>query len=169
MASPDDQTWIRDAIHRFEVPLLRYAQGITRDAEAARDVVQDTFLKLCRAERSAVGERLAPWLYTVCRNRAIDVCRKEGRMTSHDDTALASLEPEPGATVERREVASRALALVERLPDKQREVIQLKFQGGLSYAQIADVTGLTVSYVGVLIHNGMKTLRGRLGALAPDA
>ena len=92
MSSPDDQTWIRDAIRRFEVPLLRYAQGITRDAEIARDVVQDTFLKLCRSQQADLGERLAPWLYTVCRNRAIDVCRKEGRMTTTDELALASHE-----------------------------------------------------------------------------
>jgi len=169
MASPDDQTWIRHAIRRFERPLLHYAAGITRDGELARDVVQDTFLKLCRAERTAVEGRLAAWLYTVTRHRAIDVCRKEARMTTTEHTTLAGEQPEAAALAERQEAISRALAQVERLPEKQREVIQLKFQAGLSYAQIAEVTGLTVSYVGVLIHNGMKTLRGRLGATTRPA
>jgi RNA polymerase sigma-70 factor (ECF subfamily) len=42
--------------------------------------VQDTFLKLWQTDPDTVNGRLAPWLYTVCRNRAVDVCRKERRM-----------------------------------------------------------------------------------------
>lgn len=173
MPPVDDPSWIRDAVARFEGPLLRYAAGFTRDLELARDVVQDTFLKLCRAERPAVEGRLAAWLYTVCRNRAIDVRRKEARMSTIEDIApeagLRSAEAEPSAAAERSEAAARALDLVERLPEKQREVIRLKFQGGLSYAEIAQITELSVSHVGVLIHHGMKTLRLRLGAAARQA
>lgn len=169
----DDQTWIRDAIARFEAPLLRYAAGLTRDLELARDVVQESFLRLCRAERAAVEAHLAAWLYTVCRNRALDVRRKEGRMSSIDEIevtgSLRSDEPPPAAVAARREASSRVLRFLERLPEKQREVIRLKFQGGLSYAEIAAVTSLSVSHVGVLIHHGMQTLRERLGALLPDA
>jgi RNA polymerase sigma factor (sigma-70 family) len=170
MPTADNQSWIRDAIARYEGPLLRYATGLTRDTERARDVVQDTFMRLCRAERAAVEQRLAPWLYTVCRNRSIDVCRKEGRMNSTtDEAAVIGHEQPPEAAVEARETHSRALDLIGRLPDKQREVIRLKFQSGLTYAQISEVTSLSVSHVGVLIHHGMKTLRGRMGALAPEA
>jgi RNA polymerase sigma factor (sigma-70 family) len=170
MPTADDQSWIRDAITRYEGPLLRYAAGLTRDLERARDVVQDTFLRLCRADRVVVEARLAAWLYTVCRNRAIDVARKEGRMTTTtDELTVAGHEPDPAAIAERGDTASRALDLIERLPEKQREVIRLKFQGGLTYAQISEVTSLSVSHVGVLIHHGMKTLRGRMGALAPEA
>ena len=45
----------------------------------------------------------------------------------------------------------------------QQEVLRLKFQHGLSYREISGVTELTVSHVGVLIHNGLKALRARLG------
>ena len=72
--------WIRQALERYEKPLIRYACRITGDLETARDVVQDAFLRLCQADRAKVDGHLAAWLYTVCRNRAYDVRRKEGRM-----------------------------------------------------------------------------------------
>jgi len=49
---------------------------ITGDIEQAREVVQDTFLKLCRQKPAQIRNYLAQWLYTVCRNRALDVLRK---------------------------------------------------------------------------------------------
>ena len=51
---------------------------------------------------------------------------------------------------------------IEALPGPEREVLQLKFQQGLSYREIAGVTGHSVSNVGFLIHTGLKSLRGRL-------
>ncbi|MEM9420291.1 MAG: sigma-70 family RNA polymerase sigma factor, partial [Planctomycetota bacterium] len=48
------------------------------------------------------------------------------------------------------------------LPDPQQEVVRLKFQADLSYKQIAEVTGLTVSHVGVLLHQALKTLRQQM-------
>ena len=70
--------WVQDALIRYEGALVRYAMRITGDMETARDVVQDTFLRLCDADRDQVGEYLAPWLYRVCRNRAIDARLCEG-------------------------------------------------------------------------------------------
>ena len=73
-------SWVHAALERYEQPLIRYAARFTGDVERAREVVQDTFLKLCAADRAKVESRLAPWLYTVCRNRALDVRDKEVRM-----------------------------------------------------------------------------------------
>ncbi|MHC5024337.1 MAG: sigma-70 family RNA polymerase sigma factor, partial [Planctomycetota bacterium] len=58
------------------------------------------------------------------------------------------------------------LALVAELPGRQQEVLRLKFQAGLSYREIATVLDLTVSHVGVLIHNAIKAVRER--AVAAD-
>jgi len=52
--------------------------------------------------------------------------------------------------------------MLEELPENQRAVIALKFQNGLSYKQISQQTGLSVSNVGFLIHTGLKTLRRAL-------
>ncbi len=79
----------------------------------------------------------------------------------------------PGATpeesAERRDSAAQALSAVDKLPEAQQEVVRLKFRHGLSYREIAEVTGLSVSHVGVRIHEAIKALRGRLGASTPAA
>ena len=75
------------AIERFEGPLVRYAARITGDLERGRDVVQETFLRLCREPEVAASDHLAQWLFTVCRRLAIDVRRKETRMSTQGDAA----------------------------------------------------------------------------------
>ncbi|MBH24569.1 MAG: RNA polymerase subunit sigma-24 [Myxococcales bacterium] len=157
---------MRAALDRYERPLLRYATRLmSGDAERAREVVQETFLRLWKADRLAVEDHLAEWLYTVCRNRVIDVHRREEKMhplpPDHAE-AQPSPAPSPDRRLEQRQSLSRALSALDQLPDKQQEAIRLKFQGGLSYKEISRVTGHSVSYVGVLIHTGMKTLRQQL-------
>jgi RNA polymerase sigma-70 factor (ECF subfamily) len=159
------RAWVRGAVAQFEGPLTLYAARLLRNAEAARDVVQETFLRLCTQERSDVEPRLAEWLFTVCRNRALDVLRKESRMTQlSDEQVHHCLSPEetPQDVAERQESVARVLDLLEGLPAGQREAIRLKFQNGFSYREISAITGYTVTNVGYLIHVGMKTLRGRL-------
>ncbi len=157
--------WVRTALERHESSLLRYAASITGDAERARDIVQDTFVRLCAEEPAKLDGCLAEWLFTVCRNRALDVLRKEKRMTPLTDMDLdvrESEEPSPSAAAEKNETATQLLRLVGALPTNQREAIRLKFQGGLSYAEISRVTGHSVTNVGFLIHTGIKTLRQKL-------
>jgi RNA polymerase sigma factor (sigma-70 family) len=163
---------IGNALSHFEAPLLRYARRLLSDAEQARDVVQDTFLRLCSEDPARVDGHLAQWLFTVCRNRALDLQRREGRLRPLDETALSeqpSPEPTPSRRLEGRETLDEVLAVLETLPASQREVLHLKFQDHLSYQEIAAVTGLSVNHVGVLVHNGLKAIRTRLGREAgPD-
>lgn len=161
----DGDAWVREAVSRYEGPLSLYARRLLNDAEAARDVVQDVFLRLCAQSRADVDGHLAEWLFTVCRNRALDVLRKEHRMTRlHDDHVERCLSPAPGPqdVAERRDLGTRALELLDTLPPNQREVIRLKFQNGFSYQEISRISGHSVSNVGYLIHAGIKTLRSRL-------
>jgi RNA polymerase sigma-70 factor (ECF subfamily) len=153
-------------VDRYEGPLTIYAARLLGDADTARDVVQDTFLRLCAVhDRETLTPRLAEWLFTVCRNRALDVLRKERRMShlSQEQIQLRQTPlPGPLDVAEHKEQAARVLDLLESLPPNQREVIRLKFQSGFSYQEISRISGLSVSNVGYLIHHGMKTLRGHL-------
>jgi RNA polymerase sigma factor (sigma-70 family) len=124
----EHEHWVRDAVVRFEGPLTLYASRLLRDAESARDVVQDTFLKLCGSDRPAIEGHLAEWLFTVCRNRALDVLRKEQRMSQiREEQVLRCLSPGPAPleAAERQELGERVLELLETLPINQREVIRL--------------------------------------------
>ncbi len=162
----DEQAdWIRAALDRYEGPLIRYAARITRDTDRARDVVQDTFLRLCKQKPSRLEGRLPEWLFTVCRNRALDVQRKENRLKPLTDQQIAvraSDDPSPSTLAERSETGSEVLKALETLPENQQEVIRLKFQNGLSYREISRVTNLSVTNVGYLIHAGIKTLRQKM-------
>jgi RNA polymerase sigma factor (sigma-70 family) len=158
--------WFAGVVRQYEQPLVLYAARITRDLERARDVVQEAFLKLAQMDRQDVEPRLAEWLYTVCRNRSLDVRRKEKRVSPLAEGSVErqeAVDPLPDEHLERRESADQALRLLERLPDNQQEVIRLRFQHGMSYQQISDVTGLSVSNVGFLLHVGLKALRERMG------
>ncbi len=162
---PGHSVWIRSVLDHYEGPLTRYARRITGDLETARDVVQDTFLRLCSCDRAEVDGYLGQWLFTVCRNRALDVRRKDGRMQTASETDIetrASNERDPAGIIERREQAGGALQALALLPENQQEVLRLRFQNGLSYKEIAAVTELTAGNVGYLIHMGIKAIREKL-------
>jgi RNA polymerase sigma-70 factor (ECF subfamily) len=158
-------------LERFELPLLRYATRIIGDQERARDVVQETFVQLQRSKREEHDNAPAKWLFTVCRNRALNVCRKERRMAFLDEQFLQKQStPElwPNEQLERKEAGTFVMRIVETLPPRQQEVLQLKFQNDLSYAEISEITHLSVSHVGVLIHTALKTLRERYATASRD-
>lgn len=159
------EQFIERAMADFESPLIGYAMTILHDIERARDVVQDTFIRLCQQDISKVRDGLKTWLFTVCRNRALDILRKEKRIQPLDEVkwqrvAGSGLQPDEQAVYDER--VAEVMRYLDRLSSNQREVILLKFQQGLSYHEITEVTGLTSGNVGFLIHTGLKRLRDML-------
>ena len=157
--------WVTDALGNYEGALVAYAARIAGDVHTGRDVVQEAFLRLCGEDEAQVGPHVKAWLYTVCRNLALDGMRRAKVMESSGDTALGTRpgrEADPARAAEAKDEASHVLRLLGDLPPNQRECIDLKFRHGLMYREIADVTGLTAGNVGFLIHVGLKTLRERL-------
>ncbi|MFM7102495.1 MAG: RNA polymerase sigma factor [Verrucomicrobiota bacterium] len=160
--------WIARALERHEGPLLRYVTSLTGDAEQARDVVQDTFLRLCRQPPGTVEGHLAQWLFTVARHRTLDLLRQGNRMTPLTELDLTTREapaPSPASAAETQDALRTMLALLRGLPRDQQEVVRLKFQGQLSYQEIAAVTALPEGTVGYLLHTALKTLRQRMARL----
>ncbi|MGZ5019043.1 MAG: RNA polymerase sigma factor [Chthoniobacterales bacterium] len=169
--APEETDDFTELVRRFELPLLQYASRIIGDRERARDVVQETFVELQRGQREQLDHAPAKWLFTVCRNRALNVCRKERRMTFLDDEILqkrAGEEPMPNETLEHKEAKVFLLRIIATLPPRQQEILQLKFQNDLSYQEIAEITKLSVSNVGVILHNALKTLRQRYAEASRD-
>lgn len=165
-AKPSDRlAWLRSVLDEFEGPLIRYAARITGDADTARDVVQEAFLRLCRENLVELNGRVAPWLFAVRRNKALDVCRKESRMQALMEGRTTDREEndhDPAVYAQVRESKHRVLLLLAELPSNQQEVVRLRFQNELSYKDIATVTGLSVSNVGYLIHTAIAKLREQM-------
>jgi RNA polymerase sigma-70 factor (ECF subfamily) len=166
----DEQAlWVRETLERFEAPLLLYAERLLRDPHGAQDVVQEAFLRLLTADRAGVGTRLPGWLYAVVRNLCFDRLRRERWMERSDSPALDARAgtDDPSGRAAIGEAAAAALRALESLPEKQREALRLRLQHGLSYREVAEVMDVTVSHVGVLLHEGLKALRRRFGVVGP--
>lgn len=160
MNSMTPEEIIEKALERFEHPLLSYARRITGDEELARDAVQETFLRLSKQNVVELEPRLSPWLFCVCRNCALDFRRKVIPLpTSPSEREPECPCPDPASSAMRREDADIVRSLVSRLSERHREVVSLKFDAGMSYREMSEVTGLSVSNVGVQLHDAIKNLR----------
>ncbi len=164
----DHASWIEALVEQYERPLCRYAYSLSGSASVAQDAVQETFLRLCRAERSRIEGHEAPWLFRVCRSRVIDMKRKDRPvqpLTPLETERLTAAEPSPADAAAMKDAQSLVPRLMRRLPERQAEAVRLKFQESLSYREIAHVMHTTESNVGFLIHMGIKSLRAHMHAL----
>lgn len=156
---------VERAVSEYESRLIGYAKTIVHDLDRARDVVQDTFIRLYQQDSGKVSDGLKSWLFTVCRNRALDVLRKDKRLVQMEDDSLVqrdSGEASPYEAASEKERVTLVKSYISRLPENQAMVILLKFEKGYSYQEISAETGLTQGNVGFLIHTGMKRLRSIL-------
>jgi RNA polymerase sigma factor (sigma-70 family) len=168
--SHEDDGFLARTFAAQNAPLLRYATRLLGDLDRARDVVQDTFVKLMAQPPAAVDGHAVEWLFTVCRHRALDVMRKEGRMKRFEEgqvERVTATEPRPGRTLEEAETHAALLRLIDRLPPNQQEVVRLKFQNGFSYKEISRITALSLGNVGFLIHTAVAKLRAEFAAQRP--
>src|SRR5688572_8409317 len=112
---PSRADWIQSVLAEHEKSLVRYALHLTGSIETARDVVQETFLRLCSQDPRKLEGRIAPWLFAVCRTRALDALRKEKRLNvagAEDDGEPSSPFPSdssPIETFEQNEVIAKIL------------------------------------------------------------
>ncbi|BCX50384.1 DNA-directed RNA polymerase sigma-70 factor [Haloferula helveola] len=161
------EQFIERALAEYESPLIGYAYTFVRDLDRARDVVQDTFIRLCKQDVEKVRDGLKNWLFTVCRNRALDILRKESRMSPLDEDdrgRVPTAAQAPDEAFDQEERIAEVMKYLERLSDNQQTVILMKFRDGLSYQEICEATGLSSGNVGFLIHTGLKRLRTLLPA-----
>lgn len=139
----DGLSAFRDEIQAVIPALRRYARALTRDAETADDLVQDTLVRALRSEHLFHGGELRSWLYTILtnlnRNRLRSLARRPVLTSIEDDDASDATIPEGG----RRDI-ERALAL---LGEEQRTVLLLVVLEGLSYREVAEVQGVPIGTV----------------------
>jgi RNA polymerase sigma-70 factor (ECF subfamily) len=157
--------WVQSALERYERPLLQYALSIVQDLDRARDIVQDTFMRLHNQEQAAIEGHLSQWLFTVCRNCSLKSLKKEDRYIYVESSEFEQKKCDsltPLAELERKEQIARLMELVEELPRNQHEVVRLRFQHHHSYQEISEITGLSVGNVGFLLNAAMRNLRQKM-------
>lgn len=133
-------------LYRRYVPLVyRYLLSLTGNPDDAADLTQHAFIRaLERLPRYQGRGSFAAWLLQIARNAAIDAHRRRRRLLSWD---LVARQDEPiaehsvEATVDHHESLAILHALVKRLPVEKRDLLALRFGGGLTCREIALVVG----------------------------
>ncbi len=157
-------------VTRYQGTLLRFVSKLLGDREAAQDVVQDTFLQVARHPKRLLDiENHHNWLLRVARNLGISHLRRRSRARKHTEAFASRVaaeaqarEEEKSRALEEEETRSLVRSEINRLSERHREVLLLKVQEEKSYREIAEITGLSVTNVGYLLHQAVKELSRRL-------
>lgn len=142
-----------------ESRLLHYATGLTGNFATAQDLVQEAFLRLHRVRETVVQPRA--WLFVTIRRLASNYRRKHQRLSALEEAHENTGEPDAVLPVEEMERSEAVLLLrlcLEELPERDRELVQLKFENELSYEEIARRTGLSSGNVGYRLHHALKAV-----------
>lgn len=156
---------------RFSALLWSMAMRMLQDPTEAEDVVQETFTYVWKkaAHYNPALSQPSTWICLILRNRCLDQIRsrqRRERLTNHvkaqPSASHFSTASPVQAMVEMRELGSRAREAMSRIPDMQRQMLELAFFGGRSHSQIATETGLPLGTVKTLIRQGLLFLRGHM-------
>jgi RNA polymerase sigma-70 factor, ECF subfamily len=148
-----------------QIPRLRrYARALTRDANRADDLVQDTLVRaLAKQHLWQAGTNLRAWLFTLMHNQHVNDVRRSnregGNIDVNDMAAVLVAITDPTASRQLREL-ERSLA---RLPLEQREAILLVGLEGMRYDEAADILDVPIGTVRSRLSRGREALRRLMG------
>lgn len=134
------------------------------DRDSGADAAQDAFVNALRGLDSFRGEAsFRTWLLRIAANAARTMMRRSGRRRETPlevaEPLLADPAPDPAALTVQHDEAERALALLSKLPARQREVVTLRVTQGLDYREIGRIVGCSETAARVNYHHGMNRLR----------
>ena len=150
-------------VERHSAEIHAYLWRLLHDPEMASDVLQDTFLRAWRAfPRLNHRDHLRAWLYTIATNRARSLQRAHARREM-SQIGLSDELSDPCASVAAqaadRDLRSRVLAAVDRLPAKQRQALVLRRYQELGYDEIAAIMGGSMEAARTNVHLAQERLR----------
>lgn len=172
--SAGDELAFENLVLRYEKRLLRYLHGLVRDEEKARELVQDTFMKLYKnAHRYEPKASFATWLFRIGHNVAVSYLRKKkvalifgfGNYDAEADQPsgdVASAAADPLELAEGGEIGAMIQRELAHLPDKLREAFVLFDVEEMSIKEVAEITGSPEGTVKARIFRARRALRQRL-------
>ncbi len=165
----DGEVWaFTDIVHRYEAKLLRYGRRFLRVPEDAEDAVQEAFLNVYRNIAGfRRGQRLSPWLYRIAHNSFITLIRSRRRepLPFFDPDELFPHPVAPNETDTAAKIAMIRRQLdrgLSQLAPKYREVLVLRYDEDLAYAEIADILHLPIGTVSIRIKRGLAQLQSHI-------
>jgi RNA polymerase sigma-70 factor, ECF subfamily len=163
-------------VDKYKQPILNLAYRMLRDAVEAEDLAQAVFVQVFKsASRYEVSSKFSTWLFTIARNLCLNEIRRRSRHPvdsmdvphpEQEDQPLHQFEDHRTASAPERLLHGELENLIEEalagLPENQRLALLLCRQDELSYEEIAQVLGCSLSATKSLIHRGRETLKQRL-------
>ena len=143
-------------VDRYQNKVYSYIMMLVRDRQLADDLFQDTFLKIIRTIKGGAYKeegKFIQFAMRIAHNLIIDYFRKEKRLpmvdpTTEDYDMLANARMKDPSVEERiitEQIYDDLRKMINRLPDEQREVLNLRFYSDMSYKEIADVTNVSIN------------------------
>jgi len=140
--------------------LYRYALKLTADTESAKDLVQESFLKLWKNVEKIEPDHARPFLYRVLFNKMVDDKRKMKRITHMD--VMPETAVNKNVYNEEKEIIEYAFAQLE---DKQKKIIMLRDWDGYSYEEIADILEINLNQVKVNLFRARKKMKAAVSSI----
>ena len=145
----------RSIVEKYQGRVYAMVYGMVRNREDAKDITQDAFVKAYNSLDSfRLEASFYTWLYRIAMNLSIDFLRRRTRQgtTSYDETIAARGEDggvaeihhtdDPRRNLERKRLHKRIMDALDELPEDQKQIILLRELEGMSYKEIADITGV---------------------------
>jgi RNA polymerase sigma-70 factor (ECF subfamily) len=167
LAARFEQSALAELYDRFGRPAYGLALRVVRDEALAEDAVQEAFLALWRTAGRFVPERgkASTWILTLVHRRAVDIVRREERRRA--DALEQAPEPESREAVDEeawlRLQRERVQDALRKLPDQQREAIELAYYGGFTQSELAERLGQPLGTIKSRMFGGLARLRELLG------
>jgi RNA polymerase sigma-70 factor (ECF subfamily) len=167
LAARSEQSALAELYDRFGRPAYGLALRILRDEALAEDAVQEAFLAIWRTSARFVPERgkASTWILTLVHRRAVDLVRREERRRA-DALEQAPEQMSRGAVDEEawlRLQRERVQDALRKLPDQQREAIELAYYGGFTQSELAERLGQPLGTIKSRMFTGLTRLRELLG------
>lgn len=137
--------------------LIKSGADATTAEECAQDVMTTIWRKADQFDPTRAS--VSTWIFTIARNRRIDILRRENRPEPEDLPWGPEPEPEQSAVIELQQESARLNSAIAELPEAQRELIEKAYFADLSQSEIAKVTGLPLGTIKSRIRLALDRLR----------
>src|SRR5947209_14785672 len=163
-------------VEKYKQPVLNLVYRMLRDMTEAEDIAQNVFVQVYKsAARYEISSKFSTWLFTIARNLSLNEIRRRSR---HPAESMDATHPEneeqpwhqfedkktftPPESLLQVELENKVLEAIAELPENQKTALLLCRQGELSYEEIAEVVGTSLSATKSLIHRARETLKQKL-------
>jgi RNA polymerase sigma-70 factor (ECF subfamily) len=171
-----DRAAFSELVEKYRQPLFNFICRTLRDETESEDLAQNVFLQVYKSrQRYEQTAKFSTWLFTIARNLCLNEIRRRSRHPAesleeshneHEDQPQRQYEDKknflPVEHILHSELAKKIEEAVAALPEMQRSAILLCRQDELSYEQIAEILGCSLSATKSLIHRGRETLKENL-------